>query len=594
MSDSARPAAMIIILTMIIAATLMGYRGYMSLKKLILRSYTVPLLCTLLACSLLSQGANAGVVEANTVTVTDSSMQNVAGLDVVISDIGIGPSDCAETCSDHGRCVTIDEEPTCACDSGYYPRDLSCLRDPCESEGTCYYVDSADGNDSNAGTRAAPWRSLDRAQTAIDSLTPGDYLLFRRGGTWTDSDVFSIDNIDGAHGSPITIGAYGEGARPTIRAIRVDEASYVTVRDFEQTGSDNGPCTNVTFSGFVILQDLYVHDCWNNGLHIGKGSHHAVLIDNRVEDIPSNDALVVHESSNPTVTRQVGDHFWIVDNVVPGNIDEQGVDVATGGETWDGADDIKIVGNLLSGGGNGCIAIGHGSSRAWIVGNTMAECTRTETAFSMGLSGTEGMYSGADYRVVGNIVFHTLMSFVHLAGEEPVRPSLWVHHNTFVSAIQRRPGMRNRTLSAIEFHHNVMRPGDGQSHISVDSDSDLLAVDHNQYVPNGSQVCKIQGNTLSDWQSASSLDTSSTCEAADWLSDPPQSEVDDVDGWTSAAFLSHFSPDSDWAGCSEGIGAISCDGVRHIEFEPFEGYSDNDGYGWEGPLIVRQRYTLRP
>jgi hypothetical protein len=33
---------------------------------------------------------------------------------------------------------------------------------------------------------------------------------------------------------------------------------------------------------------------------------------------------------------------------------------------------------------------------------------------------------------------------------------------------------------------------------------------------------------------------------------------------------------------------------RHIEFEPFEGYSDNDSYGWEGPLIVRQRYTLRP
>jgi hypothetical protein len=525
---------------------------------------------------------------------TDTSMQDAAGLDVATSDAGTRPSHCAATCSDHGRCVRIDGEPTCACDSGYYPRGLSCLRDPCESEGTCYYVDSAGGNDSNVGTRAAPWRSLGRAQTATDSLTPGDYLLFRRGGTWTGSGAFSIRNIDGAPGSPITIGAYDEGARPTLRGIRVNRASHVTVRDFEQTGSDNGPCTNVTFSGFVILQDLYAHDCQNNGLHIGKGSHHAVLIDNRVEDIPSNDALVVHESSNPTVMEQVGDHFWIVDNVVPGNIEEQGVDVATGGDTWDGADDIKIVGNLLSGGGNGCIAIGHGSSRAWIVGNTMAECTRRETGFSIGLSGTHGMYSGTDYRVVGNIVFQTLMSFVQLAGEAPVTPALWVHHNTFVSATQRRSGIRNRTLSAIEFHHNVMRPGDEKTHIAVESDSDLLAVDHNQYVPNGLPGCRIQRNTLSDWQSASSLDTSSTCEAADWLSDPPQNEVDDVDGWTSAAFLSHFSPDSSWTGCSEGIGAISCDGERHIEFEPFEGYSDNDGYGWEGPLIVRQRYTLRP
>jgi hypothetical protein len=455
-------------------------------------------------------------------------------------------------------------------------------------------VDSSEGNDSNAGTRAAPWMSLDRAQNALDSLTAGDYLLFRRGGTWTDSGVFSISNIDGTPGSPITIGAYDEGARPTIRGIRVKKSSYVTVRDFEQTGSDDGPCINVTFSGFVILQDLYVHDCKNNGLHIGKGSHHAVLIDNRVEDIPSNDALVVHESSNPTVDEQVGDHFWIVDNVVPGNIDEQPVDVATGGETFDGADDIKVVGNLLSGGGNGCIAIGHGSSRAWIVGNTMADCTQSETGFSMGLSGTHGMYSGTDYRVVGNIVFHTLMSFVSLYGEDPVTPALWVHHNTFVSAIQLRSGIRNSTLSAIEFHHNVMRPGDGETHIAVKWDSDLLAVDHNQYVPNGSQDCKIQGNTLSDWQSESSLDTNSTCETADWLSDPPQSEVDDIDEWTSAAFLSHFSPDSNWAGCAEGIGAISCDGWRHIEFDPFEDYLDNDGYGWEGPLIVRQRYTLRP
>ena len=36
----------------------------MSLKTLILRSFVGPLVCTLLACSLLSQAANAAVVEA--------------------------------------------------------------------------------------------------------------------------------------------------------------------------------------------------------------------------------------------------------------------------------------------------------------------------------------------------------------------------------------------------------------------------------------------------------------------------------------------------------------------------------------------------
>jgi hypothetical protein len=59
---------------------------------------------------------------------TDTSMQDAAGLDVATSDAGTRPPHCAATCSDHGRCVRIDGEPTCACDSGYYPRGLSCLR----------------------------------------------------------------------------------------------------------------------------------------------------------------------------------------------------------------------------------------------------------------------------------------------------------------------------------------------------------------------------------------------------------------------------------------------------------------------------------
>ena len=49
---------------------------------------------------------------------TDSSMQDAAGQDAETSDGGTRPSDCATTCSDHGRCVTVDGAPTCACDSG--------------------------------------------------------------------------------------------------------------------------------------------------------------------------------------------------------------------------------------------------------------------------------------------------------------------------------------------------------------------------------------------------------------------------------------------------------------------------------------------
>jgi hypothetical protein len=69
--------------------------------------------------------------------------------------------------------------------------------------------------------------------------------------------------------------------------------------------------------------------------------------------------------------------------------------------------------------------------------------------------------------------------------------------------------------------------------------------------------------------------------------------VDNFAGWTSSQFLEHFIPDSSWAGCAEEIGAFDCQGNRHIELKPMPDYEDNDGYGWEGPLIVKQHYPLK-
>lgn len=50
----------------------------------------------------------------------------------------------------------------------------------CAQAGTAYYV-SPRGNDANAGTRAKPWRTLERARRA--ALKPGDRLLLEGGNT---------------------------------------------------------------------------------------------------------------------------------------------------------------------------------------------------------------------------------------------------------------------------------------------------------------------------------------------------------------------------------------------------------------------------
>src|SRR4030042_5027499 len=75
-----------------------------------------------------------------------------------------------------------------------------------------YYVDSAKGDDANAGTRAAqPWRSLEAVNGR--ELAPGDEVRFVAGGVWRGT---LAPRGRGAAGRPVVLGRYGDGARPRV------------------------------------------------------------------------------------------------------------------------------------------------------------------------------------------------------------------------------------------------------------------------------------------------------------------------------------------------------------------------------------------
>jgi hypothetical protein len=77
--------------------------------------------------------------------------------------------------------------------------------------GTTYYV-SASGSDTNPGTSASsPWRSL--AKIDATTFQPGDRILLQAGSAWTGQ---LWPKGSGTSGAPITIGAYGSGAKPSI------------------------------------------------------------------------------------------------------------------------------------------------------------------------------------------------------------------------------------------------------------------------------------------------------------------------------------------------------------------------------------------
>ena len=78
---------------------------------------------------------------------------------------------------------------------------------------TTYYV-SYNGSDRNNGrSPGQAWKSISKVNQAIKSLRPGDAILFRRGDRFSGSLVISKS---GTSGSPIRLGAYGEGDRPII------------------------------------------------------------------------------------------------------------------------------------------------------------------------------------------------------------------------------------------------------------------------------------------------------------------------------------------------------------------------------------------
>ncbi len=95
-----------------------------------------------------------------------------------------------------------------------------------------YYVSNS-GSDSNNGTStSSPWQTI--AHINAQTFSPGDSILFKRGGIWREQLNVSSS---GSSGNPITFGAYGNGVAPTITgANNVTGFSLVSSNLWRKTG----------------------------------------------------------------------------------------------------------------------------------------------------------------------------------------------------------------------------------------------------------------------------------------------------------------------------------------------------------------------
>lgn len=138
------------------------------------------------------------------------------------------------------------------------------------TSGTVYYV-SPSGSDSASGrSPLTAWRTLGKVTSA--TLKPGDRVLLRRGARYTGE--LEIDE-SGTPTAPITVGAYGLGATPTVTGSCYDlDGSHLRLRRVRADACD---WAGFSVSGDDVVLSRVVATGSVTGVHIRDGADDAVV-----------------------------------------------------------------------------------------------------------------------------------------------------------------------------------------------------------------------------------------------------------------------------------------------------------------------------
>ena len=150
-----------------------------------------------------------------------------------------------------------------------------------------YFVDAANGDDSNAGTSGEPFASVQRG---IDQAMPGDTVVVADGdyaeapdtmrdGTELEPITVRAENSRGAvitapgnvlrvrHSHHVFEGLVIDGQLGDGRTVRLrDSSDHVVLRDLEVRNSGNN-CIDIAASDDVLIEDCSIHHCllWQGG-----------------------------------------------------------------------------------------------------------------------------------------------------------------------------------------------------------------------------------------------------------------------------------------------------------------------------------------
>lgn len=150
------------------------------------------------------------------------------------------------------------------------------------AQAATFYVD-ADAGAGGDGSIGTPWDAL--ADITADAIAPGDTVLLQRGDTF--AALLTVPE-SGSAGNPITIGAYGTGARPII------------------TGSDTrDQCVYISSLNYITLEDLDLRDAVVSCLDI-DGTSANIVVNDVTASGSGNQAFQMEDSASAAFTNIVG------------------------------------------------------------------------------------------------------------------------------------------------------------------------------------------------------------------------------------------------------------------------------------------------
>jgi hypothetical protein len=221
------------------------------------------------------------------------------------------------------------------------------------SRGRAFYVSRA-GDDSNPGTRARPWRTV---QHALNRLTSGQRALVRR-GTYTQDLVV---RRRGKPRAPITIAAY-PGERVVLRAastsgdtypLRITSgAAYVRVGGFVIELARGTSSTNVYFEGsanHIELSGNEVRFSQDQGIFAEATTRNLQILANRIHDNGRGHVSGQHQSHGIYIE---GKNHLIANNVIHGHPFGFGIQIYPENQG------TIVVSNTVVGSGHSGIVVG--------------------------------------------------------------------------------------------------------------------------------------------------------------------------------------------------------------------------------------------